>query len=420
MGFLRSFARKAQQTDDEFVKTYGGYIMRRTKYTQPRSEVYFLKKRVSRTRTKAIWVGFFYLLGTIALAALAVLPTLNIDYISILGEKPVWADLKLGLNVDTISRALYIIMLVILLVNVFVSIAKIDWLYKKKASNTYGFNLNVYAMQEMGQIFSASFSVILIGNVLIALLNGNYGSAELLSFEGFKDLFNESQFLPAVPHVALIIGAGVVLHFVLGVWGAKISLFSVEDGSGVVENKRQMGRFAPFIRNLLQVIVSLVIPTMLLQVNSIDVFVKNALNGTIVVDIPAILQIVIFIIWAVLIVHATNITEYNLDGAEGNGMKNFKVFIALMLVAAGALYAMAYPESLFKFEDVDATKVLIIAGLSLVMFIIEILMRNAPAFVDGIDYSNFEDVQIKNAERNPFASADEVDMDYFFTDRAVR
>ncbi len=395
--------------------------MRRTKYTQPRSEVYFLKKRVSRTRTKAIWIGFFYLLGTIALAALAVLPTLNIDYISILGDKPVWKDLNFGLNVDTISRALYVVMLVILVVNIFVSIAKIDWLYKKKASKTYGFNRNVYAMQEMGQIFSASFSVILIGNVLIALLNGNYysriNSGDVLTFEGLKELFTASQFLSVVPHMALIIAFGLGLHFLLGVWGAKISLFSVEDVVGVVENKRQMGRFAPFIRNVLQVIVSLVIPVILLMINEMDIFVENAIGGAFEVDIPAILQIVVFLIWAVLIVHATNITEYNLDGAEGSGMKTFKIFIALMLVASGALYAMAYPESLFKFDNMNAVMVLTIVALSLIMFVIEILMRNAPAFVDGVDYSGFEDVHIKNAEKNPFAGADEVDMDYFFTDR---
>lgn len=376
-------------------------------------------RRIKSTRAKAQWVGFFYLIATIAITALAVLPTLNVDYVNVLGDgKKLWEVTgALGANVATISAVLYAIMLLTLLINVFKILGKLGWLYKRKASLTYGFNRNALAMQSMGKIFSGSFAVVIVFNFLIALLNGTYGGAKLFDFAAFDSLLAANMFVTNLPNVLLIVAAGVVFHLFLGVWGGKISMFEIDEETRmVVEVKRQVGRFAAFFRNTLQVVVSLVIACLLLQVNKLDAFVAGLLGGSVTLNIPEILQAVIVLCWLVLIVHATNTTEYNVLGAEGKGMKNFKVFIFFTLAASAALYVLGGYE-LFKFDDVEGTNVLIIAGVSLVMFIIEILMRKAPGLPGEEEEVTEEEAAAEEAEEA--VVSDEVDWRYFFSEEFI-
>ena len=97
---------------------------------------------------------------------------------------------------------------------------------------------------------------------------------------------------------------------------------------------------------------------------------------------------------------------------------NFKIFIFLTFALSVALYVMAYTDSLFKFDDVDATCVFIIAVLSLVMSIVEIIMWKAPAQfgatmnVFDSRYKGIQDINFGKATETVLGNADEVDMDY--------
>lgn len=351
------------------------------------------KRRLSKTRAKAQFVGFLYLLGTILLAALAVLPTLSgIDGVNVLGEgKKVWEDLSLGLNLDTITRALYALMLLTVVINVFRSLAKLGWLYSKKASQTFGLNRNVFAMQKMGKYFSGSFAVIIIFNFLIVLLNkGSFLGDGVADYNAFSGILASNMFLGDMlpemvsANLVLIVAVGVVFHLICGWFGAKVSLFSVDEGVGIIEQRREVGRFASLIRNLLQIVVALAIPYLVLKVTVLDTFVADMLK---VVDgaamptdivLPA-LQAAIVLFWMVLVKHATATTEFNLDGAKGKGMKNFTVFIFFTLAASAAMYFMNGDKyGSFAFDNKEGVCALAIAGISFVMFLVQFLMRKAP------------------------------------------
>ncbi len=387
-----------------------------------------MKRRVRKTRSKAQWVGFFYLLGTILLAALAVLPTLNIDGVNVLGDGvKLWENLNLGANVDTISRVLYALMLLTVVINVFKSFAQLGWLYKKKASKTFGLNRNVYAMQKMGKIFSGSFAVIVIFNFLIVLLNGSY-AGELTDYAAFDGILAKNMFLgeslPAMvaSNIVLILAAGIVFHLICGWFGAKVSLFSVEEGVGIVEQKRECGRFASLFRNLFQIVVALAIPYLVLKISVLDTFVSGLLGGNLPADIilPA-LQAVIVLCWLVLIKHATATTEFNLEGAHGAGMKNFTVFIFFTLAASAAMYFMnGATYGSFDFENKAGVCALAIVGVSFVMFLLQMLMRKAP----GTPEDKAEEIQEVEFDEdgNPIPvvaeepDVDDVDLNSFFMD----
>ena len=374
-----------------------------------------MKRRIRKTRGKAQRVGFLYLIGTILLAALAVLPTLNIPGIAVMGDNTaLWAELNLGANVDTICRVLYVLMLLIVIINVFKAFSKLGWLYKKKASKTYGLNRNVYAMQSLGKIFSSSFAVIIINSFLIVLLSGSYAGA-LTDFEAFKAILADNMFVAGIPNMLIIIAVGVVFHLICGWFGAKVSLFTVEEGLGVVEQKRQVGRFASLFRNILQIAVALVIPYLVLKLNVVNDFVGSIIGDATAPDsILAILQLVIVLCWLVLIKHATATTEFNAEGADGAGMKNFTVFMFFTLVASAAMYFLG------GFEGDASTCAIALLGISFVMFVIQILLRKAPGLPEE-EGDVPEDVEL-DEEGNPIPvveDTDDVDLDYFFMDSYV-
>jgi len=107
-----------------------------------------------------------------------------------------------------------------------------------------------------------------------------------------------------------------------------------------------------------------------------------------------------------LIKHATATTEYNIDGANGSGMKTFRVFSFFVFLLAGATVVC---RNLFG-EAVGTTFVpaylsiesIIIASVALVMFIIEVIMRNAPG------------------HRKPKNSDDEVEPNYNYENVAEK
>lgn len=378
-------------------------------------EMRSMVKRIKRTRTRATFTGFLYLIAILAITGLAVLPTLNLDYVNVIpglngDAKMLWDDLKsLGANVSTISRALYLIMIIVLIINVVRSVMQLGSLFKTKASKTYGLNGNVYAMQSLGKAFSSSFATVVINYTLIALLNGSYAGTDILKFDGLSAMF--SDFIVGVSlgslnltNILVILAVGIVFRLLLGFSGAKISYYVAEVGEGVTEEKRQVGRFAALARNFLQLIVCAVIPMFVLEVNKIDAFLTNALSGSFEMDIPAILQLVIMLCWVVLVVHATNVTEYNFEGAKGKGMKNFKVFIFFTLAAAIGLYAMEDTSFSFDLKNMTNFNTLMVAAISLVMFIVEILMRNAP----GLPTEEEEEEVVEQP-------TEDIDMQYFFS-----
>ncbi len=354
------------------MKQYRRY--RKSAATPFATKALLMRKRIARNRRRAKFVGALYLLATIALAAIACLPLFEHDlapvtvmefYKSFLPENLKGFSLE---DTDTliivINSALYAVLLFALLINVFKSLGKLGWLCKKKGNKTHGFNRNVYAMEDMGRIFSGSFAAILSVYVLIAVLCGELAVTTLM---------------------LIAVGAGVVIRLFLGFWGAKIAYYDYDNGE-IVEDRRKVGRISPFVRNLLQFAaiggilyyfnyqgVNETLRSLTSQ-DGLSALLED-MNGLITFAA----QVLIVLCMFVLIKHATNITEYNFEGAKGAGMKNFRIFSFLIFLFAGA--AMAYRYFLVAEEDggkVLNENLLYVAAIALGIFLIEVIMRKRP------------------------------------------
>jgi predicted RNA-binding Zn-ribbon protein involved in translation (DUF1610 family) len=259
---------------------------------------------------------------------------------------------------------------------VFRALGKLGWLFKKKASKTYGFNRNVYAMEDLGNIFSGSYAVILTVYFLIAVLCG-----------------------AAYPQMLLyiVLGGGAFIHLFAGFIGGKASYFDIEDGE-ITEDKRVVGRFPAFFRNVLQIAAVGAMMYYFMKTQVVGAVLRPLLEkggwekyvlAEPLTFIPVALQLLTVICLLPLIKHATATTEYNIDGANGPGMKTFRVFSFFTFLAAAGTVACRYllgeitftvANGVTSFEVVkylDKASI-IIAVVALVMFIIELIMRKAP------------------------------------------
>ncbi len=361
-------------------------------------------KRVKKARTRARWTTFFYMYGVLGLLSYAVMPIFNpvkINYLNVIpgfcDGKMLWQELNLGLNLDTVNRGLYALMLLILL---FSSLKALGCFFKCFKLGDEPYNHCTRCMKSASNTFSVAFAVILIIPVLIAAINGSYAGTEKFKLDAFKELFFdinavirymtgvadlEGPYMSVMgelegPYMSVmgeIVYFGVVYRLLFGFIGAKVSYFSLDDNDRIIENKRVVGRGSAVFRNFLQLMVVVAIPLFLLQVNTLDTFVADLLAKNFTMDIPAFIQLGILLLWIVLVGHATGATEYNINGAKGKGMSTFTWFSLFTAFAAAGLYYMTNGLS-FDFNKVEIFNSAVLVAVPFVMFIIQILMRKAP------------------------------------------
>ena len=347
----------------------------------------YLKRSIAGTRSRAKFVGLLYLLGIIALAGAACLPLFDLTQQTLapIGVFEFWkqfmpanfANLTTVENiVKLVCAGLYGLMLLGVVINVLRGLGKLSWLFKKKASKTYGFNRNVYAMEDLGNIFSGSFAVILTTYFLMAVVSGQLYPNMLM---------------------LIVVGGGAFLHLFLGFIGGKVSYFDINDGE-IEEDKRTVSRFPALFRNVLQLAAVGAILYFFTLVSSIHTVIgplmevggiQNYVLGQPMAYVSIVCQVLTLIFVLPLIKHATATTEYNIDGAYGPGMKMFRVFSFFTFLTAGATVACRYllGEIVFSSANGSTSFVvaqlldkgsIIVAGTAFVMWIIELIMRNAP------------------------------------------
>ena len=372
--------------------------MKRQEGTAKARRLAALRKRIAKVQGKAKFVGMLYLLATIAMLALSCFPVFTVD-----GTQEGWlwvltfwtpftalmdmANLTVEKVQAIIVSAIYVLILLVLLVNVFRSFSKLGWLFKKKPSKQNGHNRNAYAMEDMGKIFSSSFGAVVFWNFVIFLLTQANGATV------------------NVPNVIAIPAVGLFIHFVCGHIGGNVSLF-VADEDVLTEEARECGRVAPIVRNLLQLAVVGAIGYMMILTNEIGGLVK-AILGTPAADLmaapmqllPGAVQIISLLFFAVLITHATNVTEFDSEGVEAAGMKNFRVFAFLLILTSAGAWAVKY----FLFQ-VWVNELLIAAAIALVAFIIEVIMRNMPSVKQDDPDEMDMDEYLEAVSHNGFAA----------------
>ncbi len=355
----------------------------------------YIRKQVARNRRRAIWVGLLYLLAIFAFAAaVCVLPLFEHELAPIgITEfynvflpntlKSFDASDKAQL-VALMTCAIFALLLFTLAINALKALSKLSWLCKKRGSKVYGFNRNVYAMEELGNIFSGSFTVIVNFFLIMSLCCGEFAITQWMY---------------------ILLGAGVALRVLLGFWGSKTGYYDLVNGN-VVEEKRTVGRFAPVVRNILQFAAIIGILCFLnfadLHERLFALLTKDGLKeflSDINVIIPLVAEVLVVLCLFVLVRHATNITEYNFDGPYGAGMKNFKLFSFFIFLFAGG--AVVYQYSMM--EQMLDKALLIIAGIALAMFIVELIMIGMPyapeekkaKTVDGEEEISIKDLPLR-------------------------
>ncbi len=340
----------------------------------------YLRKRIAGNRSRAKFVGGVYLLAIIALAGVVGYFPLLTHELASLDVMSFWKIFKpstfknfslsnTALVYELAVSGLYGLMLLGLVINVFRGLGKLGWLCKKSANHSYGFNRNVYAMEDLGRIFSGSYAVVLFTYFLIAVL--------------CKDFNGKTYQIDKIIMLS-VLGGGVFLHLFCGLLGTKVRYYDFDNGQ-ILEETRIVGRFAPLFRNLLQLGAVFVTMYFFLRLTTINTVIpelfKRSTIKELIKDVPKLIgvaaQVGILLCLAVLTKHATAITEYNFDGANGAGMKNFRVFSFFTALIAGGVIAFRY---LFvKGAKLDVN-LLIIGCIAFVMFVIELIMRKMPKF----------------------------------------
>lgn len=330
----------------------------------------YMKKRIAKMQSKAKALGLLYLLATVALTALACLPlvVLSDETIGVnLGVMEFWmvfTSLGEGLQgkeLTLLVAVIYGLMLLTLAINLLRSIFKLGWLFKKKASRLYGFNRNAYAMDDMGKRFSSSFATIIVCHLVIALI----ATVENVQLQ---------------PMAYVVLGVGVFFHFACGLPSGNVSLFNTDNG--VAEERRELGNFSPFVRNLFQLIIVVATAYLFLGVSQIRstlnlVLVENGiaeLTGDLTKLIVPALHIVILLILVGMVYYATGTIEFDPEGAEASGRKRFLALSVFLLLCAGG--AFAYEQFVAQVE-VNQNAILL-AVVALVAVILELILINCP------------------------------------------
>lgn len=344
----------------------------------------YMKQRIAKAQRGARAIGLSYLFATLVLSALtafALVTCLNVENaaekLSVMQFWKAFKEIKNFRSVATplITAGLYGVTLFVLLCNILRSFSKLNWLFKRKASRVYGFNRNAYAMDDLGNAFSSSFTCILVNHFLIMLIDGSCKIQ--IAFW-------------------ICVGVGLAVHFVCGIFSGRVSLFDIH--SGIIEDERQVGSFSPFIRNLCQIALTSLAAVWFLKYSQFGGYVLAfitdfsgalaALKG----DTKKILYLATETVTVLLLIgmaiYALSRKEYDMDGRETPGRK---AFLLLSFLATGAaVFFYVYFKSVHAgAQDVLLTMIFVAAA-----FVADLCLIAFPLYkrryrgdeVDGDDY----------------------------------
>lgn len=317
-------------------------------------------KRVRKVQGKARRIGFWYVLGTIALLALvALFPVVMVSDVT-LGATTFYTpflNMQEGLDIPMLAACVsYGLLLLVLVVNALKSIVRFFALLKNNSRTPKTYNKTASVLQKVAKGFSSSFAAAII-LTLQALLLQDPTVCQI-----------------NVMNAYIILGVGAFVHFFAGIRGGKVSRFRRNETGMIEEETRVYGRFVYFLRNLVQFAVTGAIVYYLVTCNQIYT-ILGVLNQEGGMDmnalIPAALQLVTFLCTWVLIKHTTAATEFNLHGIDGRGMKNFRVFAFFTFVLGAALAAWGYIST-----QQLATEYVIIAAAAFVGFLFDCIVKS--------------------------------------------
>ena len=308
------------------------------------SQAKLLKRRVRQVQGRAKVAGIAYMLGTAMLLLCAacilgvtgtclhtdnsagiVLPILTF-------YAPVW-EIVSGKRAWTVQAvldctviAVYALTLLIIAVSFLYCLSKLNWLFKRRASYVNGFNRNMYAMDAMAKCYSLSLIATVLCLFLVVLASN--ATVSSINMYGY-----------------VVLGAGIAVHFVGGIIGGKVTLFTM--GKRIQEEDRPNGLGMHLIRNILQVGAAAWAAYLLMKQNRLYAAATSVLGipfgaaSASTFDwmrlLPAAVELVAWIGLALMVVYACSAKEYSREGMSAFGIQRFTAFA---IVTFAALLAM--------------------------------------------------------------------------------
>ncbi len=377
-------------------------------------------KRIKAVHRRAKFVGVLYLLGTLLLTVLSCVTFITSSTTS---ENPqdilfatgiinlsdggfavseFWTPLldfsSKGVTVSFVAAAIYCVLLLTMLVNLFRAFGKIKSLFKKYAKTERPANAAVElqrinkkkdAMIALGKIFSGSFAALVCFNVLLYVILPN---AKIALFA----------------YVAL--GVGVVFHLFGGLLAAKVTGFRREDkccscGHNVFmpsnlaiydprmlngidgsvlpkeqlkQDRREVSIWLFVFRNLFQMIATVGVIVVLTQVTSLHIELPYILNDTELqtlgskhsVDylLLALQAVMLFGVFA-MVCYATSTKEFRITEADCN-LAGFKLASMLTLLGSAAYMAMQLGGA-----SEDWLPVALVVAVAFLGFVVDCIIR---------------------------------------------
>lgn len=352
-----------------------------------------IKHCIKKMQCRAKWVGTLYILAMAALIVLACMQPITFVGGAI-GIFSFWKPFTVlttdgGLfsvlinNLHSLTIALlYAVMLLVLLINFIGALCNMGWLYKKKASKLYGFNRNMYAMDDIEKAYVSSFKAIVCVYFVIAALAVNVQFNLMIG--------------------GALIGIGVFFHFLCGLLAGNTSLFTV-DGE-IIEEKRKVGTFSVFMRNFLQIIATAAFVFFFTKsAGTIAVFILSLPHGglatylsTIELLILLVARVLLLIFGVCMICYALGTTEFEPSGRDTAGRSMFAwTSFLTFIVALGTtvFFSLRYQLPLDGYYTT-------MAGIALVAFVLEMCLRRFPKEKaknpDDVDENKYLDSAMDN------------------------
>ena len=326
-----------------------------------------IKHCIKKMQGRAKWVGTLYVIAMATLFALACMQPIAFANGSI-GVFSFWKPFTTltkegGLlnvifsNLVSITIAvLYAVMLLVLLINFIGALCNMGWLFKKKASKLYGFNRNMYAMDDIEKAYSSSFKAIVCIYFLIAMLATDVKFNLVIG--------------------GALVGVGVFFHFLCGLLAGNTSLFTV-DGE-IIEEKRKVGTFGAFVRNFLQVVFTATFVFFFIKSSGIIRALMAGETQANVLELKTLVllsaRVLLTIFGICMICYTLGTTEFEPTGKDTAGRKAFAWLSFLtFIVALGTtvFYSVCYKLPLDAFY-------MAMAGVALVAFVFDVCLRKFP------------------------------------------
>lgn len=360
--------------------------MAKTKQKKAPKKYLHIKHCIKKMQNRAKWVGTLYIIAMAIITVLACMQLVTFKGGAV-GIFEFWKPFALFTseggfinvvlnNVIALTIALlYAIMLLILLINFISALCNMGWLFKKKASKLYGFNRNMYAMDDIEKAYASSLKTIICIYFIIATLAVNVRINLLFS--------------------GALLGIGIFFHFLCGLLAGNTSLFTV-DGE-IIEEKRKVGTFSVFVRNFLQIMFTIgFIFFFVKSAGGITTFVLMLVNGNLgeylaepATLILPIARLLLLIFGVSMICYAFGTTEFEPSGRETAGRNKFAwvsffgFFFSFGTTLFYSLYYQIPLDGLF----------MSMAGITLVAFIVDVCLKKFPkvkeANPDDVDANKY-------------------------------